>query len=676
MIRRIHKIYIVLLLLLVFSSSKSWGFNIISEDFAAGTTPPYGWSFVGISTYTSTGNFGVSAPAIKFSNSNDRIVTPDFTCGDQLSFWLKGVGNDPTSALLIEGYDGTSWTSIANMSSISSTGTTYNYAISTSYIKIRFTYTKSAGNISLDDVVIRQGTTCGGCSAAPTTNASSAVISALACNAFNLSFTKGNGGLRLVVVSTAAITGSPANGTSYLANPIYASGSTVAASQYVVYNGTGNSVFITGLAASTVYYYKVFEYCNGSGSPNYLTSSVLSGSITTSSCTFPAGITAVYVDACDGGCVNEGSNELIWGATGSYAMGVQTTGPTLHYDVFSTPSPTTTYISSYDLYSSNITALNTAVGACAKTVFVDPNTQGYIPPNSKFLIAHSCMCTPSAYDFSALCNSGPIYVVFGNNSTWPCGTLSGLFGNWNSSAVGAIKYFDLDFTAWGVSLDQQYDYDWRNLSGHGNGDYILTSPGGGSATTYSNSACAVPIIILPIDLIDFYATKSENKNNIIWKVASEENIDSYIIEKCSNGTDFMLLGKISLTQKKQTSTGVLNYEMDDDDPNEDITYYRLGSKEKDGTIHYYKIISVDSKNSEWSYNHYQKENEMVVEFKNNVPKNSSIELYDLSGKLLVEQSIKESKVAVNTQLYAQGLYFVKITTPYKTENFKIIINNN
>lgn len=501
----------------------------------------------------------------------------------------------------------------------------------------------------------------------PATPASAPATNAIACNGFNLSWTNGSGSNRLVVVkSGSAIAGSPVDGTSYAANSTFGSGSTIAAGEFVVYNGSNSSVFITGLNASTTYYYKVFEF-NGC-SLNYLTSgTVPNGNETTISCSSPAGINAVYVDACSGTCTYEGNNELIWGVTGSYAFKIAANGPTLHYNS-STP-PTSTFISTYNLNATNVGILNTAVTSCTNTVFVDPNTQGYIPPNSNFLIANNCMCSPSAYDFSGLCGSGPIYVVFGNNAAWPCNSGGGIFGNSSACSGNTPRYFDLNFASWGVALDPIYDYDPCLLTGGSDGDVILLNPSGGSAVTYTNSGCTVPLIILPIELVDFYATKNGKKNEVVWKVASEENIVYYTIDKSNDGVNFTELATVfsnNATQRKA-------YNVIDDSPFDDITYYRLGTKEKDGKVYYHKIISVDEKSTDWNSIHYQQEQNLIIEFKNTVPKNSTINLFDLSGKQMTEVAVKESHTTINTQTFAEGIYFLKIATPYKTENFKIII---
>ncbi|ESU26468.1 hypothetical protein FLJC2902T_24370 [Flavobacterium limnosediminis JC2902] len=82
------------------------------------------------------------------------------------------------------------------------------------------------------------------------------------------SWTNGNGGRRLVIVSNnASITdpvsasGQPAN----TANAVYAG-----SGQQIVYDGTGTSVSVSGLTCNATYYFKVYEYVRcGSGPYDY-----------------------------------------------------------------------------------------------------------------------------------------------------------------------------------------------------------------------------------------------------------------------------------------------------------------------------------------------------------------------------------------------------------------------
>lgn len=679
-----------LVFLFVFSN-ESWGQSIFDNPITAtdpSTANPYtngqnvnasitasgigrGTGIVASTALNRYSATGWNSASLNATDYFEFTLTPNAGCEiDFTSFVYTGQasGTGPVSFAIRSSVDGY----VSDIGTPNGTGTTINlsaasYQNVTGAITFRFYAwgaSASTGTWSINDFTFNGSIFCNTC-LEPTVQVSSPIESQIGCNGFNLSWTNGDGTNRLFVVSTSPITSNPVDGATYTANSTYGAGSTIGANQYVVYNGTGSTDYVLGLNANTTYYYKIFEFNYCGGNENYLTSgTVASGDITTTTCSSAAGITAVYIDACGGGCGFEGNNELIWGTTGSYAMNVSNNGPTLHYS--SSPTPTVTYISTYVTNAANVTALNAAVGACGTTTFVDPNTLGYIPPNSAFVIANNCMCSPAAYDFSGLCGNGPIYVVFGTNAAWPCNTGGGIFGNGNACDANP-RYFDLNMGAWGITTYTPiYNYNPCSLTTGTNGDIITTAPAGGAATTYSNSGCVVPLMVLPIELLDFYATKNENVHDVVWKVGAEEKVSYYILEKSKDGISFEMFETLSLNDEKI-------YAVVDDKPYSEITYYRLSTKENDGSIKHHKIISVDEKITKWDYNYYQQQENLVIEFKNAVPKNSTISLYDLSGKLLVNQAVKQSQTKLNTEEYSSGIYFVKIASPYKTENFKVVL---
>ncbi|MBI9065893.1 MAG: T9SS type A sorting domain-containing protein [Salinivirgaceae bacterium] len=105
--------------------------------------------------------------------------------------------------------------------------------------------------------------------AEPTTAASSFSSTDVGSASINLLWTNGNGNNRIVVArEDGPISSEPVDAETYAASSIFGSGDLVGSNNYVVYNGTSNSVSVTGLKGSTTYYFKVYEY--NSGKNNYL----------------------------------------------------------------------------------------------------------------------------------------------------------------------------------------------------------------------------------------------------------------------------------------------------------------------------------------------------------------------------------------------------------------------
>jgi hypothetical protein len=139
-----------------------------------------------------------------------------------------------------------------------------------SYSVATGTTTSNAQGLGVDDVSI---TANGSMPAEPTTQSSGVSFANVQSRQMDVSWTPGNGASRLVVAKAgSAPTGAPADGTAYPANAAYGTGATALGDGFVVYNGSGSTFTLSGLAGNTTYYVKVFEY-NGSGSvANYLTS--------------------------------------------------------------------------------------------------------------------------------------------------------------------------------------------------------------------------------------------------------------------------------------------------------------------------------------------------------------------------------------------------------------------
>ncbi len=122
-------------------------------------TVPAGWTFSGIAAwdnYTTPDDFGLASPSIKLDKDGNYIRTAPLVRPDELTFWVKGQGDQVSSALLVEEYCA-GWSEVTQVSPIPTTGTVLGpFSLQFLAIEVRFTYEKFAdeGDLAFDDVGI------------------------------------------------------------------------------------------------------------------------------------------------------------------------------------------------------------------------------------------------------------------------------------------------------------------------------------------------------------------------------------------------------------------------------------------------------------------------------------------------------------------------------------------
>lgn len=99
----------------------------------------------------------------------------------------------------------------------------------------------------------------------PTTQSSSLVVSDIESAAASVTWTAGNGEGRIILAkAVTGVNSNPVDGTEYAASNTFGTGSEIGTGNFVVYDGTGNSLNLSGLTPGTTYYARAYEY-NGSG---------------------------------------------------------------------------------------------------------------------------------------------------------------------------------------------------------------------------------------------------------------------------------------------------------------------------------------------------------------------------------------------------------------------------
>lgn len=340
-------------------------------------------------------------------------------------------------------------------------------------------------------------------------------------------------------------------------------------------------------------------------------------------------ITSVLINSCSPGGCAEGHNEIIFGNTGSESLTVSPANFEIYYG--NSPSPTTNYTNSLTTNPTTTAALNTEAG-CPGT-FVE-GTGETLPANASFIVVRSTLCT-DALDWSGLCGSGPIYVIYSTDADWSTG------GNFVNSASG-FRYFQTDIT--GVGGNYVYDYTWDSddLTAHDDGDYVSFPPTGGLATTYGNNGCAIDPIVLSIEDVYMEAVLEGDEAKIKWITSSETDNDFFLLEHSTNGINWQFIDEV---QGQGTTQLIHTYNSIHRTPEQGINYYRLRSVDIHGKRKVEAIVALKKNGSFVTVDHAG--SQLIF------GKTGNYSIYSLEGKLVGEVVHGET-----FGLRARGTFFV------------------
>lgn len=96
---------------------------------------------------------------------------------------------------------------------------------------------------------------------------------------------------------------------------------------------------------------------------------------------------------------------------------------------------------------------------------------------------------------------------------------------------------------------------------------------------------------LPVQFINFEATRNGEEVQLDWKVADEQNVKGYHVQRSANGLNWQAIGFATF---KLSSSVINNYSMVDQSPLNGTSYYRIGQEDIDGKMSYSVIRRIHS----------------------------------------------------------------------------------
>ncbi|MBL7816190.1 MAG: endonuclease [Saprospiraceae bacterium] len=710
--KRIVSLFLVLTAIVSTTTAQT---VIHSENFNTNTAGT--WTAVDVASATDIWRFTAGYAQINgFGDEDDLdwLISPainmDNSTNETFTFKTKnryaGAASGPAPTINLElkyttNYTGdpstTTWTNItlpATVASSNNTTTTLSAqtthapfdisSIAGTNVRFAFRYYGTAAaskEWQIDDIEIAGAVAC----TAPTTQATS--LSASASNSsVNISWVKGDGSNTLVLINTTNSFTAPVDGTTYTANTVYAGG------QQVVYTNTSTSVTVTGLSASTTYYVQVYNFQTCSSPIDYVTSSPLSGSFTTSAAmdcaTFRTSVKAGLPTHTDLGYNTARSR--MYGNCDNINNSV-----TCIYGGYTQAHP----------YGSVATSISLPNGRIINAEHTVP--QSFFGGGDAPMVSDMCHLFPTYETWNSDRGNSPFAEIPDAQTTkWerlldaPLTSIpSSNINEYSEYTSGsyepreiqkgntarAIFYF---YTVYETQMNTTYShpigdvadvqtlYNWHIQDPVTQADIdrnncIKTYQGNGNPYIDHPEWVAQAFgcgIIIPVEMTVFEGKNQGTYNALTWETATEKNADYFSIERKDNEK----WGEIGRVKAHGNTVEKHKYSFDDLKPNP-LSIYRLRTVDADGKELYSKMITIENVKKAFSLKMFPNPSKDYVTFRATTADKQAfdIKITDVTGRVLmqrnypIESGIVEEHINIST--LPAGLYFFTFDNgTYKT----------
>lgn len=455
----------------------------------------------------------------------------------------------------------------------------------------------------------------------PTTAARLPSISALANRALSLNWVNGSGEMRIVVAKAGGpVDATPTDLTDYSANASFGSGAEIGSGNFVVYKGTGSSVSLTNLLPATTYQFAVFE-ANGSLAPVFQ-NTTLTPPLTTTATTLErptkaasalvfsnqgaTGFTLSWTRGNGGKCLvvmREGTgltarplDGQVYPANAAFGTGTDiSTDGSRQYAVYNGSGNTvditglqpgsTYYVAVYEFeetptIGTAYLTLSPAGGLMQIVAAPLVQSSGLRIGSFRNGVLQLDWTNGSGQKRILLAKEGAaVDAVPADNVSYAA---NNLFGNGQQVGNGNFVVFNgTTSTASVSSLKANTQYHFALFEYNQFGATVLYR------TTDPARAATLQASTLPVTWLSVTATEKDGRVVVAWTTAQETGVDSYTVEKSSDGTRFSTLATVKAVGH---ATQPCAYALTDPAGGNGPAYYRIKEQEADGQFSYSNIV--------------------------------------------------------------------------------------
>lgn len=180
----------------------------------------------------------------------------------------------------------------------------------------------------------------------------------------------------------------------------------------------------------------------------------------------------------------------------------------------------------------------------------------------------------------------------------------------------------------------------------------------------------------PVELISMDVIKDRQGVNVLWKTASEQNNDYFLIQRSTNGENFETVG---IVDGSGNSINMLNYEfIDHQELKPGTYYYRIQQVDFDGKYEIFDPVEIQIEESiDWAVfpNPVKIGNQVNIKLNKALDTKVQIQLLNLHGQVIKNKVLNlNNEVQISTSGLIQGNYIVRLLTSDNVETRKIMVH--
>jgi hypothetical protein len=180
--------------------------------------------------------------------------------------------------------------------------------------------------------------------------------------------------------------------------------------------------------------------------------------------------------------------------------------------------------------------------------------------------------------------------------------------------------------------------------------------------------------VLPIELLSFHATDNGSSVLLNWVTASEKNTSHFLVERSANGIEWNSIGKVNAAGNSNSNR---YYELNDTDPLNGLSYYRLKSVDLDHSYQYSGIEVVQHEKDELFTVYPNPSNgSFHIKLKHSQTQPLQLSIYDVTGKLVFTDNLNRDNESMDYHYerdLENGIYYIKIDGAGKPFNYKLSV---